>query len=199
MQAITYRGIRRGITPKEQPTTNRNLDLTKRAILAFNETKETLQTIWKNIRKKTMHMKIQQFIFKAMHRTYRLGSYWDNIPECNYQKWCPVCNEMETMMHIITKCRATTTQTVWNLAKDQWPYGPERWPELSLGTILGCGSLTTMDRRGNTQGPTRLLQPEISLLEYAYLIWVLRCKRNIQCKEHTVREIKNRWFTQMNC
>ncbi|KAH9008310.1 hypothetical protein EDB85DRAFT_1837444, partial [Lactarius pseudohatsudake] len=42
----------------------------------------------------------------------------------------------------------------------------------------------------------RLLQ--ILLSESAHLIWVTRCERTIQLKEHSTEEIERRWLAQIN-
>ena len=66
-----------------------------------------------------------------------------------------------------------------------WPHDPHLWPEISLGIILGCGSISLPVRNpqnpGDNQtqdtapkGVMRLLQILIS--EAAHLIWVLRCE-----------------------
>jgi hypothetical protein len=78
---------------------------------------------------------------------------------------------------------------------------------IDLGTILGCGSITlyaenrqrhARDRNESDilKGPTRLLQ--IILSESAHLIWVLRCERAIQEKQHSEREIRERWLREIN-
>ena len=109
------------------------------------------------------------------------------------------------MCHIQTRCRST--QIVWRLAKDLWPHRNIPWPEITLGTILGCGSINLQSdrprghhprrqKKTTHRGPTRLLQILIS--ESAYLIWVLRCERVIQEKSLSEREIKMRWYRTIN-
>ena len=81
------------------------------------------------------------------------------------------------------------------------------WPDIDLGTILGCGCISLpstqrqredneQNRSGVLKGPTRLLQIIIS--KSAYLIWVLRCERVIQAKDHSDNEIKGRWLRTIN-
>jgi ribonuclease HI len=86
-------------------------------------------------------------------------------------------------------------------------YDNIRWPEIDLGTIIGCGSLHLLtnnapinDNQQNTekikQGPTCLLQILIS--EAAYLIWAMRCKRTMQGKTHNMNKIEGRWLRSIN-
>ena len=111
------------------------------------------------------------------------------------------------MSHILIHCRATPVRTVWKLAKQLWPHDETQWPDLNIGTILGCTCLeakeegiTVRNNRECTtddiQGTTRLLQILIS--EAAHLIWVLRCERAIQEKTHNEGEIEGRWVKAIN-
>ena len=98
------------------------------------------------------------------------------------------------------------TQLIWKLAKTLWPHRNVPWPEITLGTILGCSNITLQlerlrnnqwrQRKTTHQGPTRLFQ--ILLSESAYLIWVIRCERVIQEKPLTEGEIKARWYRAIN-
>jgi len=118
------------------------------------------------------------------------------------------CNETESMNHIMTHCRENNTRLIWNLAKNFWPHRNIPWPNIDIGTILGCGCINMRperprrdnqqrrEKRITHQGPTRLFQ--ILLSESAYLIWVLRCKRVIQEKVLTNREISARWTHTIN-
>ena len=110
------------------------------------------------------------------------------------------------MEHILTECTERAVSTIWQLAKDTWPHTHLPWPVISLGTILGCGCLTppqpappnnnTPQPKRNYQGALRLLRILIS--ESAYLIWVLRCERAIQGKNHSVNETQKRWLQSIN-
>jgi hypothetical protein len=113
------------------------------------------------------------------------------------------------MEHILTQCTATPTGTIWNLAQNTWPHNPNLWLEISIGIIMGCGSITPPktppEEANQTQnnvpkGATRLLQILIS--KSAHLIWVLRCERVIQDRTqnraHTTNEIHQRWLRSIN-
>ena len=79
------------------------------------------------------------------------------------------------------------------------------WPDIDLGTILGCGSLVVpqliMDqeqprRKAHLRRASRLLQ--ILLSESAYLVWTTRCKRVIHGKIHNQQEIRSKWLHAIN-
>ena len=114
------------------------------------------------------------------------------------------------MEHILTICEERPRQIIWQMAREIWPNETYEWPNISLGLILGCGSITAprenahpnehqreQDRRTHhAKGLTRLMQ--IIITEAAHLIWVLRCKRVIQGEIHSDREIKSRWLRAIN-
>ena len=95
------------------------------------------------------------------------------------------------MEHILTTCEEHPRQIIWQMAREIWPNETYEWPNISLGLILGCGSIMAprenahpnehqreQDRRTHhARGPTHLMQTIIT--EVAHLIWVLRCKRVI--------------------
>jgi hypothetical protein len=117
---------------------------------------------------------------------------------------------MESMEHILVKCREKLTKLIWQLTREIWPEQTYKWPNISLGLILGSGSITAPkedahlneqqvehDRRvRHAKGPTCLMH--IVITESAHLIWVLRCERVIRGKVHTEGEIKSRWHQVIN-
>ena len=190
-QATAYKGILERKQHELQNSTKKNLQLTRMAIKRITGELETNTAIWKDTRKKTIRPIVQQFLYKMIHETHMIGKYWSHINGYEDRESCKSCHETESMSHILTQCKERSTQTVWHLARALWPHRNIAWPQITLGTILGCGSITLQlnrPRRNNQrqqhkttlQGPSRLLQ--IILSESAYLIWVLRCERVIQDK-----------------
>ena len=212
-QALAYKGIKLRKTPPERPTTRRNLETIKTAIREFTLTQETTRAIWKGLRKKSIRARVQQFLYKSIHGTYKIGPYWSNIPGYEPRGECSLCHTIESMDHILITCSSTPVNTIWTLAQELWPHAPELWPNINIGTILGCGSLTNPEeeehsqhededddasiRRKNTKkGMERLRQILIS--EAAHLIWVMRCERVINEQSHTPNEVESRWLKAIN-
>ena len=205
-QAKAYKGILEKRGPYTRPATANNLELTREAIARYTGKLETNKTIWRGLQKPTIRSKVRQFLYKAMHETQKIGDFWTHIPGYEERINCQTCNVPESMSHILTQCRATPTRAIWRIAKDHWPSENPRWPEISLGIILGCGSIQKSDipnpiDEGNREqhtptGAARLLQ--ILLTESAHLIWVLRCERVIQEKTHESTEIMARWTKNIN-
>ena len=211
-QAIAYRGILERRGQYTRPATANNLERARDAVARYTRKLETDKTIWHGLQKPTIRVKIRQFLYKAMHETQKIGNFWAHIPGYEERQNCTTCNVPETMSHILILCRALPTHTIWNLAKDHWPQSNPQWPEISLGIILGCGSIERNDlpngqnpndendqdnqRTHTNAGAARLLQ--ILLTESAHLIWVLRCERVIQGRNHETTEITKRWRDNIN-
>ena len=207
-QSTAYRGIRERRTQPPRPTTSRNIQIVRNAIQEYNGHLETDESIWLGARNNNIRVRIQQFLYKALHGTQKIGDFWRNIPGYETRQTCQVCNNPETMEHILIHCNATPPHIIWDLARNTWPHAPHLWPEISLGIILGCGSICPpgIAQPGRPEadqaleriprGATRLLQILIS--ESAHLIWVLRCERVIQEHTHTPSEIRHRWLRAIN-
>ena len=116
------------------------------------------------------------------------------------------------MEHILTECTAGPVNTIWRLTRDVWPHEEELWPNINMGIILRCGTLSTPEeeqsddgnddsddnhqKRSNKKGADRLCQILVS--ESAHLIWILRCEQVIQERSHVTEEIKARWHKAVN-
>ncbi|KAF8258324.1 hypothetical protein EI94DRAFT_1530300, partial [Lactarius quietus] len=169
------------------------------------------EAIWRGMRKTSMHPCVQQFLYKAMHKTYKIGNYWSNIPGYQTRGQCSICHTTEDMNHILTTCTTETVDEIWTLAQETWPHAPKLWPDINIGIILGCGNLSfpkeeelsddkdkeNQRRRSERKGQERLLQILISEAA-SHLIWVLRCNRVINEKSHSTEEVKAQWLKAIN-
>jgi ribonuclease HI len=203
-QSTAYKGIRESKPPPARQTSSDNIRMAMEAIERYTRNTETEATIWTSTRSAPIRPKISQFLFKSMHGVYMIGNYWTHIQAIADRGFCTTCGVIESMDHILIHCRSTPTQIIWQLAKETWPHTNIPWPEVSLGTVLGCGCLSVPPtvnqeqngRNAHLRGASRLLRILIS--ESAYLIWVLRCDRVIQGRNHNHLEIRNKWFHAIN-
>ncbi|KAG1847422.1 hypothetical protein F4604DRAFT_1591691, partial [Suillus subluteus] len=189
---------------RSRRATTNNLNIARYAIKEITGRLENDEGVWTGSRNKDIQKNIRQFLFKAIHGALRVGDYWTNIPIYEHRAKCTHCqNESENLEHILLECNKNASSVIWKLAKNTWPtkYGP--WPQITLGTILGCGNIKLSPRRNNDQqqekpekGPSRLMR--IILTESAHLIWTLRCDATINGTEHTARGIKKRWTAKIN-
>lgn len=141
-QALAYNSIQDKHTTAPREISTRNLDLAREAIKSLTGSYETDESIWKSIRKCTICLRVQQFLFKAIHSTQMVGGVWLNIEGYQQRASCSPCGTIENMSHILLSCTTGPATTIWKLARELWPHDNIQWPELNLGMILGCGCLS---------------------------------------------------------
>ena len=80
---------------------------------------------------------IQVFLWKSLHQAHHCSHYWLHIP--NYKQWadCHVCNNFESLGHILSECDTSGQSIIWPLTQELW-LKKLPWPTLSLSSILGC-------------------------------------------------------------
>ncbi|KAI0787425.1 hypothetical protein C8Q74DRAFT_1196642 [Fomes fomentarius] len=156
--------------------------------------------LWKSIRRKAITRECRQFMWLTIHDGYMVGKkwLWDKMSEEQRGRaTCKKClDEIDSMEHILTDCRAVGRGTVWELLEELWTSAGYEWREPTLGTILGAGCAVFENESGKRDSAKEALWA-ILWSESAYLIWKLRCKRVIQHDgedfEFTIREVRNRW------
>ncbi|KAG1759797.1 hypothetical protein EV702DRAFT_985928 [Suillus placidus] len=163
----------------------------------------TSDQVWSSIRNKDIPKSIRGFLWKSLHGAYKIGKFWDNIPQYKIRGQCGLCRIPESMEHILLYCdESLASRVIWKAAKDLWLQRETSWPEIRFGTILGCNLITLRNTEGKTKvGATRLFK--ILVLESAHLIWKLRCERAIRFdgdkdKYHSETEIYNKWIHAIN-
>ncbi|KIM39171.1 hypothetical protein M413DRAFT_419656, partial [Hebeloma cylindrosporum] len=182
-----------------------NLGITRACIEELTSKPPSDETIWTSLRSKDHTPKIRTFLWKTMHNAYKCGKYWLNIPSYEQQALCHACdNVVESMEHILTECRASSQETVWDLAKEVWTLCGLPWVKPHFGTILGCGLGNFHPKNDNNAqlvGANRLYA--ILLSESAHQIWRMRCKWKISDeasleKIPTEQEIRANWIKNLN-
>jgi ribonuclease HI len=128
-----------------------------------------------------------------LHDGYKVGEYWDKIPNLNDRGRCMECGgEYESMEHILTKCRVSGQKEVWEIASEFWRKKMGEALKPTLHEIMAGGVAKLKDT-----GTTR--SRKITITESFHLIWRLRCETRIQKKDPPARAaIRNRWLKTMN-
>ncbi|KAJ7093994.1 hypothetical protein B0H15DRAFT_905021 [Mycena belliarum] len=159
-------------------STEKKLQIIREAALAHFDRRVSDRDIWNSVLSKNFLPRPAQFLWKSIHNAHKIGSYWTHIPECGDRAVCQECEALEDLDHILIKCKCPGQALIWAAAKNLWLEKETSWPEVSLGTILGCGLAEFRGDGGKTdRGTQRLYQILIS--ESAYLIWRLRNERVI--------------------
>ncbi|KDQ54276.1 hypothetical protein JAAARDRAFT_403942 [Jaapia argillacea MUCL 33604] len=100
--------------------------------------------------------KIWQLLFSSLHQKQKIGESWKNIPNYEKRGLCRACDDAdERMEHILLECSAREGPLVWALAGNLWPKDGGPWPEMTISTIIGCGSMRirpTEDDAGDVDG-----------------------------------------------
>ncbi|KAG2148793.1 hypothetical protein DEU56DRAFT_729869 [Suillus clintonianus] len=207
-QALAYRQLISSPTLEYKHSTLGLLDITRYAIKDISNTLETDRSIWKARKNKDLTKKFQIFTYKALHNAFKVGDFWTNIPTFEHRAKCQICEEdTESMSHILTDCNSTARKLIWRLAEQTWPTNIIPWPDISIGTILGCGVISIPHEQNkedpddkkkaeSKRGATRLLRILIS--ESAYLIWTIRCTKVIQGISLDELNITKRWTKAIN-
>ncbi|KAJ6630372.1 hypothetical protein B0H10DRAFT_1774729 [Mycena sp. CBHHK59/15] len=140
-----------------------------------------------------------QFLWKGIHNAHKAGAYWVHIPECGDHAICAVCETLESLKHILIHCDCPRHELIWGAAKALWLEKESHWPEVSLGSILGCGLAEFRDDGGKAKHGTQRLY-QILMSESAYLIWRIRNDRVIGWNGVPTSddEIINKWKFVVN-
>ncbi|KAI0812433.1 ribonuclease H-like protein, partial [Irpex lacteus] len=201
-QKILYQGIRmtKYVDPRRKTVTN--LSLIQDAILKETSLKPTEERIWTAIRNRVNSRKIQIFLWKLIHDAFRCGNWWKNLNSYEERATCQICNEEDSMEHILLKCKAPGQGKIWNLAKARYEKKTNIKLEITKGTIMGANLLSFKDKDGKKLvGASRLAT--IIITESAFVIWKVRCERVIVEDgepQKTIPEIaiENKWLNALN-
>ncbi|KAJ7190514.1 hypothetical protein GGX14DRAFT_604158 [Mycena pura] len=174
-QKVFYHGIReekmKKLTARASTTTQ--LRIIRDAVRDTFGRCVTDADVWNSLNIKDFLPRPSQFLWKCVHNAHKVGSYWTHIPECDERVACRDCGEIESLEHILIHCESPGRELIWTAAETLWLERESEWPEISLGTVLGCGLAEFRADGGKIdRGAQRLYRILIS--ESAYQIWRLR-------------------------
>ncbi|OJT10530.1 Transposon TX1 uncharacterized 149 kDa protein [Trametes pubescens] len=161
------------------------------------------ETLWTSLGKPDVTRECRQFMWKVIHDAFMVGRHWlrpKMADELQARATCKICNELESMDHILFKCRAVGRERIWDLLKSAWRRTGREERVPAWGLILGAACVPTREGGGAIRdAPSNALWTVLAT-ESAYLVWKLRCERVIQNdgKEFTTPEISNRWYSAIN-
>ncbi|KAG1789812.1 uncharacterized protein HD556DRAFT_1433543 [Suillus plorans] len=168
-QRLFYLNIRQTHNPtKERRHTVMNMALTQHTVLEISGKMPSQEQVW------------------IIHGAYKIGEFWEKIPNYKQRGQCGLCQSPESIEHILLDCDSLVSRTIWKAARDLW-----------------CSNLITFNNESGKKmtGKSRLFN--ILVLESAHLIWKLRCERTIKYKGikekfHSETEIYNKWLHVIN-
>ncbi|KAJ7624010.1 hypothetical protein B0H17DRAFT_963997 [Mycena rosella] len=199
-QALAYKGIKEMKETATRKATNDNIQKIKEASKVNFSTTPKSSAIWKLIRRKDIGRNVKNFLWKTLHSAHRIGKYWEHIPECEDRVNCMHCAEVKSLEHILlVECALSHQKEIWELAKTLWAKMHQHWPELSMGSLMGCGLASFKDEKGEPLDRHERLY-RILISESMHLIWKLRCECVIGCNGEPLimHEVHNRWLKNIN-
>ena len=204
-QSMLYKGILEVKRIPSRAASSLNLEITRSCVEELTKKLPNNQNIWLSLRSKVFSPQTHAFLWKTMHSAYKIGRYWSNIPTLEQRGICHACNGVEeSMEHILTECKASGQEVIWNLASELWALRGLPWNKPRFGTILGCGF---GDFHPENEKATRLTGANrlyaILLSESAYQIWKAWCKWKISDgaspeKFPTRQELRVGWIKNLN-
>ncbi|KAJ7257188.1 hypothetical protein B0H12DRAFT_1015589 [Mycena haematopus] len=105
----------------------------------------TTDAIWRSTRSRHIPRVSRNFLWKL----YRVGSFWEQIPDLEILGTCSACGALESMEHILLECVEPGQREVWNLAECIWQLRYNDWLKLNWGVLLGCGLARFKSPKGN--------------------------------------------------
>ncbi|KAF6758942.1 hypothetical protein DFP72DRAFT_807262, partial [Ephemerocybe angulata] len=206
-QATAYQHIRNIKHKTERRRTHLMVEMTKATIMEASGIEPTAQAIWRSLQKRkgtALSLKFAAFAWRGLHDSHKVGKFWEHITAVRDTHMpCRSCGvPEESMSHILTECSVSGQETIWKLARKAWEHTNLDFPNITLGLILGIGTLQIKDTDGKVlDGRTRLIQILVS--ESAYLAWLIRCEYRIgrgedESQKHTTQEIEARWLTTLS-
>ncbi|KAJ7229948.1 hypothetical protein GGX14DRAFT_343586 [Mycena pura] len=200
-QKIFYQAIREWKESTREPRTKTDLRITEvqNGVLQSFDRMVLPAQIWCTVYNLDFSRPVREFLWKSLHDAHRIGSYWKHIPECKDRVLCATCGVTKNLAHVLVECTVPGQQEIWAAAEELWKKKAGHWPELPLGSLLGCG-LARFPKEAVPARCERLYHILIS--ESMFVIWKLRNERVIDpnVATHSAAEILNKWNTAItNC
>ncbi|KAF8869765.1 hypothetical protein CPB85DRAFT_1262026 [Mucidula mucida] len=141
-QKSAYQMVKTTKKPAERRQTLMNLNVTRWAAHSLNGELPTDEQIWRALKLRNLTKKISNFFWRIMHGAYKVGEYWECIPNYEHRGICPHCKVPETMEHILLECQVPGQGIIWPLARKILEKKNVEWPvRMNVGTILACATI----------------------------------------------------------
>jgi ribonuclease HI len=126
-QTIAYMGVR--ATWKEHHRKSDEVNMERTYHYAHDHLSRRYHMnsqIWQALRHRDVTKKISDFLWEVMYNVLHVGKYWTHVPGYEGHTTCDLCNEEESVEHILTWCTSPCTR-VWMLCARLWQ---KRAPEI---------------------------------------------------------------------
>ncbi|KAF8236095.1 hypothetical protein L208DRAFT_1059690, partial [Tricholoma matsutake] len=115
-QCSLYQGITKWkLANKPRQQTEIQLATTTYTVQDLTGETPTPDKIWSAIHKRDLSKQIRNYLWKNLHNTYKIGSFWSRIPNMEHRDRCILCGESESMEHITIECpNSNAISIIWN-------------------------------------------------------------------------------------
>ncbi|KAI0816979.1 hypothetical protein BC628DRAFT_1282490, partial [Trametes gibbosa] len=117
-QKLAYRAIRDLKEAKlaPRPSATANLSTIVEDLKVACGYHATDAAIWTSLRKKDVTREARQFLWKTIHDGFMTGRHWLRPKMAT----CKICNELDSMDHILFRCSARGHEEIYNLLRETW-------------------------------------------------------------------------------
>ncbi|EPS96303.1 hypothetical protein FOMPIDRAFT_57716, partial [Fomitopsis schrenkii] len=197
-QAVVYAGIRQRKNIPNRRAATETIERIQALAVDRRGTEVPIPAIWTAVRHKDLRRPVADFIWRTMHGALRCGAFWQKVQGQEDRATCSVCDELDSIDHILFGCKAPGQREVWRSARALWAKkSPDSWTAPNLTELQAIG----LDLHGErsvrmSPGTSRLWRIIVS--EAVHVIWRLRCERVVGHAEdqhwrHTVPQVKGLW------
>lgn len=170
------------------PNTWRRIEEIKQNLENKWNIKTEEEKIWKEI-SKINNKQIEDFIWKMIHNRIKCGKFFQHIPNWQEKQFC-MCGEVESIEHILLKCKESKQGKVWKEVRKIWKKITSlKWKKLSIQDIMGIGSI----RLNKAKNKNKELMTEVMKTLVTTAVWSIWKNRNEwifnNVKETEVRQI----------
>src|SRR5882762_2493617 len=97
------------------------LAITWHAVKDINSLYPDDSEVWRVAQQRDFSKTYCTFIWKSIHNTHQIGTYWTQIPNFEHRERCMKCGTTEDLKHIILQCDIPGQGIVWkNVEKLLW-------------------------------------------------------------------------------
>ena len=149
----------------------------------------TQKKFWRN-NETIKDKKMIDMIWKIVHNRIKCGKFFAKIPGWEEKKECK-CGQVESMEHILLKCKETGQEELWEEIGKIWKkITGEEWKELTIWDVMGIGSIKIRNNK-SSEAKNEVLKTMVTTA--IWTIWINRNIRIFEGKIETAETQKERW------
>ena len=133
-----YQGVKKANPPPPRQRLENILGRINACAEEYYENSPTNELIWGSTKHKDLTKKTQEFLWKCMHDAFKIGKFWENVPNFEHRGTCAHCDVEESMEHILTQCDTPGRTIVWALADELWRKRSQTEIPTNYGAVSGA-------------------------------------------------------------